>query len=457
MVMFVRSARGAISFSFLLFSNRSASSVNGFLLPLQGQRRVTNVYNRAAFFSTTSSSFVPPLTTTSTIINTTTQTKLANKQTNIINLPPQQNLTPSYIETLYTSALKHLTSTNCPEPAHSTAHLITHSLGLPSNHFSFFLNEQFGFAVPKGHNLPKKWHEHLVDNIARRGEQEPLQYIVGSWDFHCLVDIICRRPTLIPRSETEELVDFCVFEVGKLRKKDNDPNKIINVLDVGPGSGCISLALLCTVKDLRVTAVDKSSKAVLLTNDNRRKFQEKFMEGSGFFGGEKNGGVYHDGIILCEDGGIKQYYQMNFHLPPTNEVNARLGDERNPPFDIIVSNPPYIPRTKMATLTPDVIVYEDYSALCGDIISDTTLDDGLDIVRDILTPIVFSSEVDRYKVLAEGGVILIEVDESQPKIIKQWLEEEVGGWEVVIIRDFMGKDRFVRIVRGEITKGVVGA
>jgi len=212
----------------------------------------------------------------------------------------------------------------------------------------------------------------------------PTQYLVGNWDFHNIC-LKVRPPVFIPRPETEELVNLGL---------DHLPSKVNpHILEVGPGCGAISLAMLAAREDLEVTAVERSAAAVDLTLENAR--------------------------------------DLNFSNRLT-VVNATLGDEnfKFPPdeiFDMIISNPPYILRKDLANLAPEIYLYEDMRALDGGA-------EGLDVILAIL-------DVAKCQ-LAVEGYLLLEVDPCHPHILPSKLEATDFIIEKTV-KDHQGKDRFL--------------
>ncbi|RQW87426.1 MAG: peptide chain release factor N(5)-glutamine methyltransferase [Geobacter sp.] len=162
--------------------------------------------------------------------------------------------------------------------------------------------------------------------VGRRARREPLQYILGSQDFYGL-DFEVTPGVLIPRHDTETLVQEAV----------NRCPAGANILDIGVGSGCIAVALAKSCPDAHVYGVDLSPKALELAqrNADRHGVNVTLLQGSLFepFEGRK--------------------------------------------FDLIVSNPPYIPTAEIAGLQPEVRDYEPREALDGGL-------DGLDFYRSII-------------------------------------------------------------------------
>lgn len=154
--------------------------------------------------------------------------------------------------------------------------------------------------------------------IVRRGKREPLQYITGSTHFYDL-EILCDSRCLIPRPETEELVELLVD-----RLSGNPPKAI---LDLGTGTGCLGLALAKTFAGADVTLVDASPEALSLAKENAE----------------------HNGLMN----------RINY---VHSDWLAALGGEA---FDLIVSNPPYLTGAEWDSAAPEVRKHEPEAALVG--------------------------------------------------------------------------------------------
>jgi len=189
--------------------------------------------------------------------------------------------------------------------------------------------------------------------VGRRARREPLQYILGSQDFYGL-DFEVTPGVLIPRHDTETLVQEAV----------NRCPAGANILDIGVGSGCIAVALAKSCPDAHVYGVDPSPKALELAqrNADRHGVNLTLLHGSLF------------------------------------------GPVEGRKFDLIVSNPPYIPTADIAGLQPEVRDYEPREALDGG-------PDGLDFYRSII-PAAPSC-------LVKDGWLLLEVGIGEaPEVMK---------------------------------------
>lgn len=161
-------------------------------------------------------------------------------------------------------------------------------------------------------------------------QQKPIQYILGETEFYGLKFKV-NSDVLIPRPETEELVDWIITEVRKHQKTDvaNDQSEKLRILDLGTGSGCISISLAKNLPGAKVFAVDISEKAldVAKENANNNDVEVEFVKGD----------------VLNES-----FQSSTFE---------------NGKFDIIVSNPPYVRRSEKEQMKPNVLENEPDLAL----------------------------------------------------------------------------------------------
>jgi release factor glutamine methyltransferase len=314
-----------------------------------------------------------------------------------------------------------------PEPDLSACHLLSHVLDMPSNGFSQLLHILEGNNRPSGiasKQLSKAQSEKYRSFLQRRMQHEPVQYILGEWDFYDFT-IKCRAPILCPRPETEELVEWVKDDTSKLLESTSSSNKAsLRILDVGCGTGAIGLALARMFPNASITAIDISPEAVALSMENASMLNLVPSQN--------------------EISNPEQPIRYQALLSSAKDFNIKLNE---PGFDIVVSNPPYIPPNDMATLTPDVMQYESHDALCGG-----TSEDGLDVIRDIISRLpewTKSAEIGQ-------GSLYMEVDPSQPSLLEQSLGKCGNGVDidndshspvgfVATLNDFCGRERFVKL------------
>jgi release factor glutamine methyltransferase len=207
-------------------------------------------------------------------------------------------------------------------------------------------------------------------SVKRAAGGEPLQYIIGHTDFMDL-RIKVNPNALIPRPETEILVQESIRELESFK-----PREHLNVLEIGTGTGCISLALLKHDQSLRITATDISEGALSLALENA------------------------------------EFYKMEDSLEFVK--SDMFGDlPHETAYDMIVSNPPYVSDGEYASLDEKVLKYEPRSALLAGA-------DGLNFYRQIL-----ERAVER---LNSDGVMLLEIGFDQLAPIKELAEKQ--GWKL---------------------------
>ena len=210
---------------------------------------------------------------------------------------------------------------------------------------------------------------------------KPIQYIIGETIFHgCIIKV--KQGVLIPRPETEELVDMIIRE---------NEGFIGKILDIGTGSGCIAVALASNLKGAEVTAIDISAEALQTAAENARLNKVK--------------------VIFARADILKN------GQPAVNKS------------DIIVSNPPYVRNSEKEKMHRNVLDYEPHEAL---FVLDS---DPLLFYRNIL-------EKGNY-LLNPGGKIYFEINEAMGQKIRD-LAESLRYRGVSILKDINGKDRFMK-------------
>lgn len=225
----------------------------------------------------------------------------------------------------------------------------------------------------------------LQNAIRRLLLQEPLQYVLGEGQFYGLT-FYTNPAALIPRPETEELVDVIL--------KDH-PNDGGSVLDIGTGSGCIAISLAHARRFDRVTGWDVSAEALLLArkNDLKHKTNVEFKEID---------------ILTC----------------PVDIYRSK--------FDIIVSNPPYVRRSERHNMCANVLDFEPHLALF--------VDDN--------DPLLFYRAIAAFarEALTIGGTLYFEINSQLGEETRQAVVQE-GFAFVDLMKDIHGKDRMIRAKR----------
>ena len=217
--------------------------------------------------------------------------------------------------------------------------------------------------------------------VRRRGRHEPLQYILGTVDFHGL-KLKSDRRALIPRPETERLVEILVGRAGA-----TPPAR---VLDLGTGTGAIALALAQAWPAAAVTAVDASAEALALAAENRTSAGLEAR------------------VTLLE-----------------SDWFGRLAADAR--FDLIISNPPYLSAGEMAQAAAEVREHEPSAALVA-------AEEGLAAARAILQAAL--------PFLAPGGWLALETGSGQHQALAA--TAAAAGWgRTESLSDLTGRDRYL--------------
>jgi len=217
-------------------------------------------------------------------------------------------------------------------------------------------------------------------------QHRPLQYILGETLFYGLTFLV-NEYVLIPRPETEELVDLIVKENG---------GRPLHALDIGTGSGCIAIALKKNLPLSVITGVDISEDAVAMAMQNATR----------------------NNVLVT-------FGKMDI-LKPTG---LQMGGD----FDIIVSNPPYIMLSEKDAMEANVKDYEPHLALF------VTNED----------PLLYYTHIVKFAFLHlnNGGKIYFEVNREKGKEVGRLLSS-AGYKEIRILKDMQGVDRFVTGIKG---------
>ncbi|MBR2179793.1 MAG: peptide chain release factor N(5)-glutamine methyltransferase [Selenomonadaceae bacterium] len=226
--------------------------------------------------------------------------------------------------------------------------------------------------------------QEQIDNynmlIERRANHEPTAYILGHREFMDL-DLIVNEDVLIPRPETEVLVETVIDNL-------NDSTSILKIADIGTGSGAIAISLAKSLPSASVEAVDISEKALTVARLNTGRYN-----------------------LL-------------------GRITFNLGDLFKPlygkKYNAIVSNPPYIPSKVIDTLQAEVRDYEPSTALDGGA-------DGLEFYRRLIE--------ESPKLLADGGFLAVEIGFDQAEAVRHLAKKYFKDIEVV--KDLSHNDRVI--------------
>jgi release factor glutamine methyltransferase len=279
------------------------------------------------------------------------------------------------------AATRRLKETGSDSPQLDSAILMAHVLGV---------SKGWLYAHPHRQLTPEEIAA-FEELVRRRMCQEPVAYLVGFKPFYGL-DITVDRRVLIPRPETEILVDR-VLEQLQRRMKDG---VALKVADVGAGSGAIAVALAVNVPGLIVYATDISEDALAVAAQNVWRY------------------------------GVGDQVQL---------VPGNLLDAIPEPVDVIVANLPYVASPELAKLAPQVRDFEPALALDGG-------PDGLEVLRLFFAAL--SSPRGR-QALRQDGQVFLEIGWNQGEAVRAIARNAFPGAEVRVLLDYAGLDRIVLV------------
>ena len=272
---------------------------------------------------------------------------------------------------IFNKSVDYLKKNGVPSPLLDTEYIFSDVLKVSRNTLKYSMSREIK------EEDKDKIREMLV---LRAKKRKPLQYILGEWEFYGLPFKVSEG-VLIPRADTEILVEQCI----QLMREVEEPN----ILDIGSGTGAISIAIANELKSSSVTGIDINEKAIELANKNKT---------------------------------LNKIKNINF-------VKSNLFENLDKDFkyDLIVSNPPYITKEEYESLMPEVKNFEPKNAL-------TDLGDGLHFYREI------SKKAGTY--LKDTGYLAFEIGYKQAKDVSKILED--NSFAILsVVKDYGGNDRVV--------------
>jgi release factor glutamine methyltransferase len=254
-------------------------------------------------------------------------------------------------------------------PRLNAEHLLAHSLG----------RKRIDLYVEFERELAEAELAPLRELVKRRGRGEPLQHLLGTVEF-CGHTFVCDKRALIPRPETEELVQLLL--------QSEIENRELEILDVGTGSGVIAISLAAALPEAKVHAVDVSEDALSLARENAARI-----------------------------------------LPPERQVQFATSDvlaNVTSTFDVIVANLPYVPESDRSTLQREVL-HDPERALFGGPAGD-------EVIRQLIKSAPSH--------LRPGGLLALEIGIGQAENLTTFLQQH-GYHDVSARQDFAGVTRFL--------------
>ena len=281
------------------------------------------------------------------------------------------------LRSILVDGIKRLRKGRVGEPQLEAEILLSYLLKI--DRFDLYLKPNFKLSSKEKATLIKQYFQL----IERRVGGEPLAYIVGHKEFWSL-DFFVSPYTLIPRPETELIIETLTDDLFSSLKKA----QLIG--DIGTGTGCIAISLY--VEMLKKGIVHYPS--VIATDISQQALKIAFMNKRRLLMGEK---------------------------PRLFFINADwLSSFKKDTFDILISNPPYIPQKDYDELMPEVRLFEPKEALIGG-------DDGLYFVKRLF--------LEGSQVLKKGGVLVFEIGYNQKGQIKELLSFHKDVFELIYIKD----------------------
>ena len=244
-------------------------------------------------------------------------------------------------------------------------------------------------ALHRELSISKEKFEHLYNALSRLKNPEPIQYILGETEFYGLPFVV-NKHTLIPRPETEELVAW-VIEHLKEQKNKATQETTLSILEIGTGSGCIAIALAKNIPNVKITAIDISSKALKVAKANAESNQ----------------------------------VDINFM-----EQDILAAGQLSQQFDIIVSNPPYVRHLEKEEIHPNVLENEPHIAL----------------FVDDKNPLLFYNKIATLAKthLTKKGALFFEINQYLGKETLAMLKEK--GFSSTLRKDVFGNNRMTKSI-----------
>lgn len=224
----------------------------------------------------------------------------------------------------------------------------------------------------------------LQKAIERLKTFEPIQYIIGNSYFYGLTFFV-NKSVLIPRPETEELVEMIV-------KSHKVHQNTLKILDIGTGSGCIAVSLAKFLKNSEVFAIDNSPEALKVAKKN------------------------------AFENGVEIFFIEDDILSPKSIINDMQ-------FDIIVSNPPYVTDSEKPLMQPNVLNFEPDTAL---------------FVPDD-NPLIYYKKISEFaqKKLNLNGNLYFEINQNYGRELIDLMNQIFPKSKLILIKDLSGNDRFI--------------
>lgn len=238
-------------------------------------------------------------------------------------------------------------------------------------------------------DIPQEQYTCFKEMAERLLADEPVSYILGTREFMGL-EFNVNRNVLIPRQDTEHLVEEVLRSCDK---KENILENPVRILDLCTGSGCIAISI------------------------------KKFLDRKGTASEVIASDISEGALAVAKENAKKNDVQVSF-------IQSDMFENIEGKFDLIVSNPPYIPASQLRTLENKVVGFEPMGALYGG-------EDGLSFYR------IIANEAKKY--IKSGGRLFLEIGFDQGKTVPELLKT-AGFEEIEVLKDYNNLDRVVKAV-----------
>jgi len=268
--------------------------------------------------------------------------------------------------------------------------------------FFLFFHHKMGLtraeiALNSNQIIPKEDLNFYLDALTELQGEKPIQYIIGETEFYGLTFKV-NEEVLIPRPETEELVDWILKEFNE--------KKELNILDIGSGSGCIAISLAKHLPEANISGMDISKQALQTALQNAKLNKVK--------------------INLFQQDILKNNDTLNY---PTSSGASPVTNSLPMEFDIIVSNPPYVRELEKLEIKSNVLQNEPHIAL---FVSDEN-------------PLLFYDKIADFakQYLTENGLLFLEINQYLAGNTTTLLRQK--GFKTIELRkDVFGNDRMIK-------------
>jgi release factor glutamine methyltransferase len=284
-------------------------------------------------------------------------------------------------------------------------------------------------------NLPQEITDRFFALIARRAAGEPTQYLTGKQEFRGL-EFEVTPAVLIPRPETEHVIEVALDRLALRELRAGRPQKTIGeglqIADIGTGSGCIAIALAKELPMAKFIATDISSSALEVAQRNaaRHGFANRITFVQSNLLDKTNQAIRHN-VVGAQHAAPQLGTISNIEPPPRASLDpinqSPVTSHQSPPFDLIVSNPPYIGHCEAPTLAREVRDHEPHQALFGG-------EQGYELYGDLVAQAA--------KQLKPGGVLVLELGHDSLLAVQPLLD--ANGWTGVgVTHDLAGIPRVI--------------